>query len=139
MKEEEQQKLGALVRGHPEYEDRYARIMGGDAPGDASGLGAQIMENTAMTPWTAGPTGRSAVFFPCRMPSCGGMAACLLALLALRAQRRAEEDREAGGEAGELRLREEGTKERLIREEQETKSLVTDISHQLKTPVAALG
>ena len=44
VKEEEQQKLGALVREHPEYEDRYARIMGGDAPGDASGLGAQIME-----------------------------------------------------------------------------------------------
>lgn len=37
VKEEEQQKLGALVREHPEYEDRYARIMGGDAPGDASG------------------------------------------------------------------------------------------------------
>ena len=51
----------------------------------------------------------------------------------------AEEDRERLEEKlRELRLREEGTKERLIREEQETKSLVTDISHQLKTPVAAL-
>ncbi|MBM6700665.1 hypothetical protein H7U32_10330, partial [Bifidobacterium pullorum subsp. saeculare] len=70
----------------------------------------------------------------------GGMtAACLAALLALRAQRRAEEERERLEEKlGELRLREEGTRERLIREEQETKSLVTDISHQLKTPIAAL-
>ena len=44
VKAEDQQKLGALVREHPEYEDSYARIMGGDAPNETADLGAQIME-----------------------------------------------------------------------------------------------
>lgn len=66
-------------------------------------------------------------------------AASLAVLLALWAQKKAEEERERLGESiEELRLREEGARERLVREEQETKSLVTDISHQLKTPIAAL-
>ena len=141
VKEEEQQKLGALVREHPEYEDRYARIMGGDAPGDASGLGAQIMEKYGYDTLDGGAyrAVRRYFFLAGCLLAAGMAVSALLALLALRAQRRAEEDRERLEEKlRELRLREEGTKERLIREEQETKSLVTDISHQLKTPVAAL-
>ena len=138
VKAENQQKLGALVREHPEYEDRYARIMGGDAPGDASGLGAQIMEKYGYDTLDGGAyRAVRRYFFLAGCLLAAGMA--VSALLALRAQRRAEEDRERLEEKlRELRLREEGTKERLIREEQETKSLVTDISHQLKTPVAAL-
>lgn len=141
VKEEEQQKLGALVREHPEYEDRYARIMGGDAPGDASGLGAQIMEKYGYDTLDGGAyrAVRRYFFLAGCLLAAGMAVSALLALLALRAQRRAEEDRERlEQKLRELRLREEGTKERLIREEQETKSLVTDISHQLKTPVAAL-
>lgn len=38
----------------------------------------------------------------------------------------------------ELDMRFQKTKQQLEKEEQETKSLITDISHQLKTPMAAL-
>ena len=141
VKAEEQKKLGALVREHPEYEDSYARIMCGDAPDDASGLGERIMEKYGYEARDGGAYRevRRYLFLAGGLLVGGMTAACLAALLALRAQRRAEEERERLEEKlGELRLREEGTRERLIREEQETKSLVTDISHQLKTPIAAL-
>ena len=96
VKEEEQQKLGALVREHPEYEDRYARIMGGDAPGDASGLGAQIMEKYGYDTLDGGAyrAVRRYFFLAGCLLAAGMAVSALLALLALRAQRRAEEDRE---------------------------------------------
>lgn len=141
MKAEDQQKLGALVREHPEYEDSYARIMGGDAPNETADLGAQIMEKYGYNARDGGAyrAVRQYLFLAGGILAGGVAAASLAVLLALRAQKKAEEERERLGESiEELRLREEGARERLVREEQETKSLVTDISHQLKTPIAAL-
>ena len=140
VKAEDQQKLGALVREHPEYEDSYARIMGGDAPNETADLGAQIMEKYGYTPGTAELQGSPPVSFPCRRHSAGGVAAASLAVLlacgpeegggrkgASEGEHRGAETQGGGRKGGEL-----------VREEQETKSLVTDISHQLKTPIAAL-
>lgn len=141
VKTEDQQKLGALVREHPEYEDSYARIMGGDAPNETADLGAQIMEKYGYNARDGGAyrAVRQYLFLAGGILAGGVAAASLAVLLALRAQKKAEEERERLGESiEELRLREEGARERLVREEQETKSLVTDISHQLKTPIAAL-
>lgn len=141
VKAEDQQKLGALVREHPEYEDSYARIMGGDAPNEKADLGAQIMEKYGYNARDGGAyrAVHQYLFLAGGILAGGVAAASLAVLLALRAQKKAEEERERLRESiEELRLREEGARERLVREEQETKSLVTDISHQLKTPIAAL-
>lgn len=114
VKAEDQQKLGALVREHPEYEDSYARIMGGDAPNETADLGAQIMEKYGYNARDGGAyrAVRQYLFLAGGILAGGVAAASLAVLLALRAQKKAEEERERLGESiEELRLREEGARE----------------------------
>lgn len=141
VQKEEERKLGALVSLDPGREAEYVEIFQGEASEGEASAGQEILERY-------GYRAADIRFFQ----TIGGYAAVMggvfllgslgVALIgvgsAKQRQRETEEKQRLEEELKELKMSFDRTEERLRREEQETKSLITDISHQLKTPMAAL-
>ena len=141
VQKEEEGKLGALVSLDPGREAEYVEIFQGEASEGEASAGQEILERY-------GYRAADIQFFQ----TIGGYAAVMggvfllgslgVALIgvgsAKQRQRETEEKQHLEEELKELKMSFDRTEERLRREEQETKSLITDISHQLKTPMAAL-
>lgn len=137
------EKLGRLILGDQEQEGRYVAIFRGKAAGDASqafAAGRQAEEK-----YGYGSLGETFL-------NAGGWMMVLVILLAaavllaaaliwqqsvFRGEERLRLFRQED-EISQLRSQAEILREQMRREQTETKTLVTDISHQLKTPLAAL-
>ena len=136
VQKEEERKLGALVSLDPGREAEYVEIFQGEASEGEASAGQEILERY-------GYRAADIRFFQ----TIGGYAAVMggvfllgslgVALIgvgsAKQRQRETEEKQHLEEELKELKMSFDRTEERLRREEQETKSLITDISHQLET------
>lgn len=159
---EDARKLGALSEEYPEEEATLAAVFNGKSPdvGSASDAGASFSDSSATAGksdplseglrlfdkygYTLSDSLRSGTMWRYAL-SCAAVltgAAVLTVLLLLKSSAESKKDREQIDrltlELEELKRRSSLTEQRLRREEQNTKSLVTDISHQLKTPLSAL-
>lgn len=140
---EEQGKLGALVLSHPEQETEYIELFdrGKQRNRQEEEAGKELEERYGYTPFD----GRSVKTFAAYGI---GMAMVFVAGLGvswglfLRNKRDRQQDENNQEELREkyieLQNHFEKVREKLSREENNTKSLITDISHQLKTPIASL-
>lgn len=140
---EEQGKLGALVLSHPEQETEYIELFdrGKQRNRQEEEAGKELEERYGYTPFD----GRSVKTFAAYGI---GMAMVFVAglgvswVLFLRNKRDRQQDENNQEELREkyieLQNHFEKVREKLSREENNTKSLITDISHQLKTPIASL-
>lgn len=141
--EEEACTMAELSRNDPEEEAVFAGIITGKAAGEASAAeeGKKLLEKYGYTFEDSVRNGHLWVF-------AGGVLAVLAAGLAaecavgwhfVKSRKKAE----AHADYLEERLlqernRNERMEEKLLREEQDTKALITDVAHQLKTPIASL-
>lgn len=140
---EEQGKLGALVLSHPEQETEYIELFdrGKQRNRQEEEAGKELEERYGYTPFD----GRSVKTFAAYGI---GMAMVFVAglgvswVLFLRNKRDRQQDENNQEELREkyieLQNHFEKVREKLSREENNIKSLITDISHQLKTPIASL-
>lgn len=160
--QEDARKLGALSEEYPEEEAALAAVFNGKAPntGSASDAGASFSDSSATAGkadplseglrlfdkygYTLSDSLRSGTMWRYAL-SCAAVltgAAVLTVLLLLKSSAESKKDREQIDrltlELEELKRRASLMEQRLRREEQNTKSLVTDISHQLKTPLSSL-
>lgn len=136
--------MAALTKEAPEEEAVFAGILTGktvEDSGDAAKTGMELLEkygyglkDSLKAGALPGMAGGMALLLAAGLAACAGLAWHSMRL-----------KREARGRADYLeeKLKEETIRNQkmeaeLRREEQETKSLITDISHQLKTPVASL-
>ena len=160
--QEDARKLGALSEEYPEEEAALAAVFNGKAPatGSAPDAGASFSDSSA----TAGKTDslseglrlfdkygytlsdslRSGTMWLYALSGAAVLtgAAVLAVLLLLKSSAESKKDRDQidrlTQELEELKRSSSLMEQKLRREEQNTKSLVTDISHQLKTPLSSL-
>ena len=160
--QEDARKLGALSEEYPEEEAALAAVFNGKAPntGSASDADASFSDSSATAGkadplseglrlfdkygYTLSDSLRSGTMWRYAL-SCAAVltgAAVLTVLFLLKSSAESKKDREQIDrltlELEELKRRASLMEQRLRREEQNTKSLVTDISHQLKTPLSSL-
>lgn len=142
--EDTARQMAALTKEAPEEEAVFAGILTGktvEDSEDAAKTGMELLEKYGY--------GRKDSFGTGALPGmaggmmlilAAGLAACAgLAWHSMRLKREARERADYLEEKlKEETIRNQKMEAELRREEQETKSLITDISHQLKTPVASL-
>lgn len=137
---EEERKLGGLISWQPEYEAEYVEVFEDDLGGNEK-AGAEVLEKYGYS-MTDGRMFRTVGAYVAAMGGVFIFGAAAVTALAIRVvkkeQRESEEKEVLLEELKEAKIRAEKTEEKLRREEQDTKALITDISHQLKTPLAAL-
>lgn len=140
LQDMEQKQMGTLVSLHPEWElEIVAAFQDGDA--DAQKAGKALAEKYGMTGLLT--SGYRSVY-PYAVWMLLTMTAGIGGILLLwnrdsrkEAQILEQEERKLE-ELKELTVRYDQIKSRLEKEENDTKTLITDISHQLKTPIASL-
>lgn len=136
--------MAALTRQAPEEEAVFAGILTGktvEDSGDAVKAGMELLEkygyelkDSLKAGALPGMAGGMALLLAAGLAACAG-----LAWHSMRLKREARERADYLEEKlKEETVRNQKMEAELRREEQETKSLITDISHQLKTPVASL-
>ena len=136
--------MAALTKEAPEGEAVFAGILTGktvEDSGDAAKTGMELLEKYGYdlkdSFWGGalpGMAGGMALILAAGLAACAG-----LAWHGMRLKREARERADYLEEKlKEETVRNQKMEAELRREEQETKSLITDISHQLKTPVASL-
>ena len=136
--------MAALTRQAPEEEAVFAGILTGkivEDSEDAAKTGMELLEKYGYgrkdsfgTGALPGMAGGMALILAAGLAACAG-----LAWHSMRLKREARERADYLEEKlKEETVRNQKMEAELRREEQETKSLITDISHQLKTPVASL-
>ena len=136
--------MAALTRQAPEEEAVFAGILTGkivEDSGDAAKTGMELLEkygyelkDSLKAGALPGMAGGMALLLAAGLAACAG-----LAWHSMRLKREARERADYLEEKlKEETVRNQKMEAELRREEQETKSLITDISHQLKTPVASL-
>mgnify|MGYP001777415459 FL=1 len=136
--------MAALTRQAPEEEAVFAGILTGktvEDSGDAAKTGMELLEKYGYELKDSfgagalpGMAGGMALILAAGLAACAG-----LAWHSMRLKREARERADYLEEKlKEETVRNQKMEAELRREEQETKSLITDISHQLKTPVASL-
>ena len=136
--------MAALTRQAPEEEAVFAGILTGktvEDSGDAVKAGMELLEKYGYELKDSfgggalpGMAGGMALILAAGLAACAG-----LAWHSMRLKREARERADYLEEKlKEETVRNQKMEAELRREEQETKSLITDISHQLKTPVASL-
>lgn len=136
--------MAALTRQTPEEEAVFAGILTGKMVEDneaAAKTGMELLEKYGYELKDSleggalpGMAGGMALILAAGLAACAG-----LAWHSMRLKREARERADYLGEKlKEETVRSQKMEAELRREEQETKSLITDISHQLKTPVASL-
>lgn len=163
---EDARKLGVLAEKYPEEEAALAAVFNGKAANAGSSAdtasdgilsfsgGSGLTENgTALTKglrlfdkygYTLNNSLRSGTMWRYALSGAAILtgAAALAVLLLLKSSAESKKYREQIGrltlELEELKRNSSLMEQRLRREEQSTKSLVTDISHQLKTPLSSL-
>lgn len=141
--QEEQERLGQLILKYPQFEQDLIKIYRGENNRDAMyrNAGARLEKKYGYAINDA-PGIRSMQIYGSSMAIV--LIVGIIGILYLwRRQRRAEEllliEMERMAESKyELEQFFQQTKSKLVKEEQDTKALITDIAHQLKTPVAAL-
>lgn len=140
---EEQGKLGALVLSHPEQETEYIELFdrGKQRNRQEEEAGKELEERYGYTPFD----GRSVKTFAAygigmAMVFVAGLGVSWVLFLQNKRDRQQDENNqeELREKYIELQNHFEKVREKLSREENNTKSLITDISHQLKTPIASL-
>lgn len=160
--QEDARKLGVLSEEYPEEEAALAAVFNGKAPdaGSASNAGASFSDSSATAGqadplseglrlfdkygYTLSDSLRSETMWLYALSGAAVLtgAAVLAVLLLLKSSAESKRDREQidrlTQELEELKRRSSLMEQKLRREEQNTKSLVTDISHQLKTPLSSL-
>uniref|UniRef100_UPI003AB6C9D1 sensor histidine kinase n=1 Tax=Massilistercora timonensis TaxID=2086584 RepID=UPI003AB6C9D1 len=133
-----------LTKEAPEEEAVFAGILTGktvEDSGDAAKTGMELLEkygyglkDSLKAGALPGMAGGMALILAAGLAACAG-----LAWHGMRLKREARERADYLEEKlKEETVRNQKMEAELRREEQETKSLITDISHQLKTPVASL-
>ena len=136
--------MAALTKEAPEEEAVFAGILTGktvEDSGDAAKTGMELLEKYGYELKDSfgagalpGMAGGMALILAAGLAACAG-----LAWHSMRLKREARERADYLEEKlKEETVRNQKMEAELRREEQETKSLITDISHQLKTPVASL-
>ena len=136
--------MESLTRQAPEEEAVFAGILTGktvEDRGDAVKAGMELLEKYGYELKDSfgagalpGMAGGMALILAAGLAACAG-----LAWHSMRLKREARERADYLEEKlKEETVRNQKMEAELRREEQETKSLITDISHQLKTPVASL-
>ena len=136
--------MAALTRQTPEEEAVFAGILTGKMVEDneaAAKTGKELLEkygynlkDSLKAGALPGMAGGMALILAAGLAACAG-----LAWHSMRLKREARERADYLEEKlKEETVRNQKMEAELRREEQETKSLITDISHQLKTPVASL-
>lgn len=136
--------MAALTKEAPEGEAVFAGILTGktvEDSGDAAKTGMELLEKYGYELKDSfgagalpGMAGGMALLLAAGLAACAG-----LAWHSMRLKREARERADYLEEKlKEETIRNQKMEAELRREEQETKSLITDISHQLKTPVASL-
>ena len=136
--------MAALTKEAPEEEAVFAGILTGktvEDSGDAAKTGMELLEKYGYDLKDSfgggalpGMAGGMALILAAGLAACAG-----LAWHSMRLKREARERADYLEEKlKEETVRNQKMEAELRREEQETKSLITDISHQLKTPVASL-
>ena len=136
--------MAALTRQAPEEEAVFAGILTGktvEDREDAAKTGMELLEkygyglkDSLKAGALPGMAGGMALILAAGLAACAG-----LAWHGMRLKREARERADYLEEKlKEETVRNQKMEAELRREEQETKSLITDISHQLKTPVASL-
>ena len=136
--------MAALTKEVPEEEAVFAGILTGktvEDSGDAAKTGMELLEKYGYELKDSfgagalpGMAGGMALLLAAGLAACAG-----LAWHSMRLKREARERADYLEEKlKEETIRNQKMEAELRREEQETKSLITDISHQLKTPVASL-
>lgn len=142
--EDTARQMAALTRQAPEEEAVFAGILTGktvEDSGDAVKAGMELLEKYGYELKDSfgagalpGMAGGMALLLAAGLAACAG-----LAWHSMRLKREARERADYLEEKlKEETIRNQKMEAELRREEQETKSLITDISHQLKTPVASL-
>ena len=138
-----QGKLGALVLSHPEQETEYIELFdrGKQRNRQEEEAGKELEERYGYTPFD----GRSVKTFAAygigmAMVFVAGLGVSWVLFLQNKRDRQQDENNqeELREKYIELQNHFEKVREKLSREENNTKSLITDISHQLKTPIASL-
>ena len=136
--------MAALTKEAPEEEAVFAGILTGktvEDSEDAAKTGMELLEkygyelkDSLKAGALPGMAGGMALLLAAGLAACAG-----LAWHSMRLKREARERADYLEEKlKEETVRNQKMEAELRREEQETKSLITDISHQLKTPVASL-
>lgn len=140
---EEQGKLGALVLSHPEQETEYIELFdrGKQRNRQEEEAGKELEERYGYTPFD----GRSVKTFAAygigmAMVFVAGLGVSWVLFLRNKRDRQQDENNQEELQEKYIELQNhfEKVREKLSREENNTKSLITDISHQLKTPIASL-
>lgn len=147
----EQQRLGALITEHPELEQQYIGIFQ-----NKNSDGTEKSEEEAAGEIEAGESVeekygysvengmsreliRRHFLWMAVILAAGALIMAVVVVVSLMERSRTKEELERMKERfEELTLHFEQVKQSLGKEENDTKSLVTDISHQLKTPIASL-
>lgn len=141
VQSEEERKLGSLMSVQPAFEAEYVEILEGKGADKEKSVGQEILKRYGYD-MSDMPLFQTIARYIAVMGGIFVMGIAVMALLGVKSIK--ERDKESEGrqrleeELEEIKLRFAGTEEKLKREEQNTKSLITDISHQLKTPLAAL-
>lgn len=141
--EEEARAMAALTRSVPEEEATFAGIITGKGTPDATGAeeGKALLEKYGYTLEDSIEKRRLWMF--------AGIMAVILATVFLaegvlgwyfvKGRRKAEDRADyLEGCLEQERNRNAKIEEKILKEEQDTKALITDVTHQLKTPIASL-
>ena len=144
LRQEEEKRLGALVTAHPELEQEYIAIF----QNKNQGSGEEALKAGKILEEKYGYSVHSGMSLDIIKTYALWMALILAAGLLLESvilvrgindrQEMKEELNRTKGKLKEVTTHFEKTKAQLQNEENATKTLVTDISHQLKTPLASL-
>lgn len=145
IQKEEQRQIGALIKEYPELEPEVIKSLSEDLDSDetlaAVKLGRELEEKYG---YDLKDSRMYEIYrfymFGAVLVLAAGALVCFV--FVRKSVKEAGNDREEKNRLEEslqeTRRHAERTKEKLNWEEQETKKLITDISHQLKTPIAAL-
>ena len=141
---QDEEMLGQLILMEPETEREYVSVMRGKLAADRERAvmeGRRADERYGYVGVYASRSPSVAAFFPVQL-SVTALLALLLGILILFQKKRQERlELEIFALSDKLLQAEESNKilkDKMEQEEEKTKALVTDVSHQLKTPLASL-
>lgn len=143
LQREETRRLGALALEYPQTEAELAQAFFGEAGENKESLieaGEKLEDRYGYSFWSKGQAWLLWAVGGMTLLLALGMALGAVLFLQYRSIRKQQEEslRKIQEKLGGLQDKYQRTEEKLSGENQKTKSLITDISHQLKTPMASL-
>ena len=143
LQREETRKLGALAREYPQTEAELAQAFFGEEGENKESFieaGEKLEDRYGYSFWSKGQAWLLWAVGGMALLLALGMALGAVLFLQYRSIRKQQEEslRKIQEKLRELQDKYQRTEEKLSGENQKTKSLITDISHQLKTPMASL-